>query len=118
MARTEVSQAMNRIIQRCWGDAEFRGKLLNDATGTLRANGIELPAGVGVKVLEDTDTLRHLVIPTRPGDLSDADLATVAAGLNLGTLEGLSDARSLFGGASTYVPKPASRDSSTSGSPA
>jgi hypothetical protein len=40
-----------------------------------------LQSGIEFRVVEDTDTVHHLVLPARPADeLSDLELAVVAGG--------------------------------------
>ena len=41
---------------------------------------MEVPAGLSIKALENTDKVFHLVIPAKPTDLSDEDLDKVAGG--------------------------------------
>jgi hypothetical protein len=46
-----------------------------------RADGLAVPAGVAVKVVENTDNLIHVVLPMPPStELSEADLEKVAGG--------------------------------------
>jgi hypothetical protein len=47
--------------------------------------GVELPEGIAIQVVQETPTTIYLVVPPRPdtlpeGQLTDADLATVAGG--------------------------------------
>ena len=43
--------------------------------------GVDMPAGVTVKVVENTDKHVHLVLPPKPtGDISDESLEKIAAG--------------------------------------
>lgn len=47
----------------------------------LAAAGIELKPGVAIKVVENTDSLHHLVLPPEPsGELNEANLDKVAGG--------------------------------------
>ena len=80
MNRAEQSKQMNQIIARCWSDEGFKRKLMADPVATLNAEGMEVPAGMSVKVLENTDTVSYLVIPAQPAELSDQDLRNVAGG--------------------------------------
>ena len=76
----EQAKKMNQIIAKCWADDAFKAKLLADPAATLKAEGAEVPAGLTVKAVENTDQVFHLVIPAKPTDLSDEDLDKVAAG--------------------------------------
>ncbi len=80
MAQETQDQKMNRILAKCWSDAAFKAQLLADPMAVLQAEGVDVPAGVQVRAVADTDRLVHLVVPPRPVDLSDADLEQVAGG--------------------------------------
>lgn len=74
---------MGEIIVKSSTDVAFRQRLLADPAATLRSEGVELPVGMSVRAVEGTDTLFHLVLPTRPaGDeaLSEQELEAVAGG--------------------------------------
>jgi len=81
MNQEEQGKKMGQIIAKCWADEGFKRKLLADPAPTLKAEGVELPAGLSVKALENSDKVFHLVIPAKPTELSDKDLEEVAAGL-------------------------------------
>ena len=84
MSQTEqdkASAAHGKIIARAWRDPAFKAKLLADPHATLKEAGVTVPEGVTVKVVENTDTHHHLVLPPKPtGELSDEDLDKVAGG--------------------------------------
>ena len=56
-----------------------------DPAATLKAEGAVLPAGLSIKVLENTDKVFHLVIPAKPAEMSDEDLDKVAGGFSTAT---------------------------------
>lgn len=67
------------IVARAWADDTFRSRLLSDPGAVLLEHGLEVPAGARVKVLQDTTTVCHSVLPPSPaGDLSDEELSPVA----------------------------------------
>jgi len=80
MDRAEMDKKMGQIIARAWSDADFKARLLADPAGTLRAAGIEVPAGVKVKAVENTDEQFYLVIPQKPEELSEEQLDHVTGG--------------------------------------
>jgi len=56
----------------------------------LKAEGIDVPAGIKVTVLENTDKQFHLVLPHQPtGELSDEALDGVAGGIGFRGSAGL-----------------------------
>jgi hypothetical protein len=83
MNQEEQGKKISQLIARCWADEGFKQKVLADPAATLRAEGLELPAGVSYEAHENTDKVAHLVIPAKPTDLSDEDLDHVAGGIIL-----------------------------------
>jgi hypothetical protein len=81
MNQEEQNKQIGQLIAKCWADEGFKQKLLTDTMATLKAEGTELPAGLIVKAVENTDQVFHLIIPAKPTDLSDDDLENVAGGL-------------------------------------
>jgi len=83
MVNTERDRAAayGKVIARAWRDPSFKAKLIADPQSTLKQAGVSIPAGVTVKVLENTDMHFHLVLPVRPaGALSDEELDQAAGG--------------------------------------
>ena len=75
-----VKEALRKSCQ----DASFRSRLAGQPSETLRAEGYDIPPGVEVEVLQDTDEVLHLVLPfnamASKVELSDAQLASVVGG--------------------------------------
>jgi hypothetical protein len=63
-------------------DEGFKRRLLSDPAASLKEKGVEIPLGVEVRIVEDTDTVQHLVLPIKPSskELSDEQLVGVAGG--------------------------------------
>ncbi|WP_308466560.1 NHLP leader peptide family RiPP precursor [Rathayibacter soli] len=74
------NKAFAAIVARSWGDAAFHAELLANPTATLAANGFHVPDGKQVEVVEDSDTVMHVLLPARPSELSDEELDSVAGG--------------------------------------
>jgi len=71
-----------KIIAKAWRDPAFKAELIANPAAALKAEGIDIPAGMAVTVVENTDKQFHLVLPPVPTDeLSDEALEAVAAGL-------------------------------------
>ena len=81
MNQEEQGKKISQLIARCWADEGFKQKVLADPAATLRAEGLELPADLSYVAHENTEKVFHLVIPAKPTELSDEDLAQVAGGL-------------------------------------
>jgi len=72
---------INNILAKCWTDESFKQRLLTDTRATLKAEGVEIPAGYTVHVLENTDKVVNYVLPPNPNaELSDSELESVAGG--------------------------------------
>ena len=72
-----------QLIAKCWADEAFKQRLLADPAETLKAEGMAVPEGVRVQVVENTAQVFALVIPARPTDLSD-EMLSVSGGDGMG----------------------------------
>lgn len=80
----EASQAILAQIQsKCWTDASYKTQLLADPAGVFKTEGLQVPQGVELRVLENTERVSYLVIPARPAELTDEALNAVAGGGSL-----------------------------------
>ena len=78
---SETDTAFGKIIAKAWRDPAFKAELIANPAAALKAEGIDVPAGMAVTVLEHTDKQFHLVLPPVPTDeLSEDDLEAVAGG--------------------------------------
>jgi hypothetical protein len=77
----DQEKKLQQLIARTWADDSFKQKLLADPAAILATEGLPVPAGITMKVMENTDKVCYLVIPAKPTDLSESDLESVAAGL-------------------------------------
>jgi hypothetical protein len=74
-----------KVVAKAWVDAAYKAKLLADPASVLAEAGVEVPAGVTVKVVEDTSDTVHLILPPAPpeDELTDEALDKVAAGVSM-----------------------------------
>ncbi|MDP5219145.1 hypothetical protein Q5Y75_18145 [Ruegeria sp. 2205SS24-7] len=82
----------NKEIPKVDNESAFLGKLRDDPKfanfseaspkAALRELGIDLPKGVELKAVRDTDTVKYLHIPQAPveGEIADSDLMNVQGG--------------------------------------
>ena len=71
-----------KIIAKAWRDPAFKAELIANPAAALKAEGIDVPAGMTVTVVENTDKQFHLVLPPVPaGELSEEALDAVAGGV-------------------------------------
>jgi len=80
MNQEEQGKKISQLIAKCWADEGFKQKILANPAAILRAEGLELRDDVSYVAHENTDKVFHLVIPAKPTELSDEDLADVAGG--------------------------------------
>jgi hypothetical protein len=82
----DKASAYGKLIAKAWRDPSFKARLIADPQGMLRQAGVSIPAGMTVKVVENTRTHFHFVLPAKPpGALSDEELDRASGGsLSLG----------------------------------
>jgi hypothetical protein len=92
LSKEQQGEKMGQVIAKCWADEGFKRRLLADPAATLKAQGVEVRAGLSIRALENTDKVFHLVIPARPTDLSkdlsDEELEEVVGGILLSCAKG------------------------------
>jgi hypothetical protein len=66
MNAEQQDKVWGQIVARAWADAAFKRRLLTEPATVLSENGMEVPAGVGVKVVDDTDKGLHLTLSAQP----------------------------------------------------
>jgi hypothetical protein len=63
--RKEIAKWV-KIVAMAWADEGYKARLLANPVAVLAEEGLEIPAGVAVKILENTGTQIHLVLPAPP----------------------------------------------------
>src|SRR5262249_8016021 len=74
------AEQWSQIVAKAWADASFKQRLLSDPHAVLKEHGIEVPGGLQVRVMENTDSVRHVILPTKHStdELSEDALSAVA----------------------------------------
>ena len=68
-------------------DAEFRSRVDEDPKSIMAEHYFDVPPGVDVRIMEDTDDTFHFVLPPDPNvALSDEALGMVAGGKSASTI--------------------------------
>ena len=63
----ELSEtSFSKIVSLAWSDPNFKAKLLSDPAAACAEVGVPLPPNLTIKVVEDTDTVMHVVLPPAP----------------------------------------------------
>ena len=73
-------QTYKSIVTKCWADPDFKQRLNAEPAETLRAEGVAVPDGVKVTVVEDRAGEFTFVIPCECTELSDDILDRVSGG--------------------------------------
>src|SRR5262249_3465416 len=78
MNRTDLEA---RLIARAWQEEAFKQQLLADPRAAIAAEtGGSVPPGLEIRVVEETATVRYLVLPLDSTQLSDEQLDLAAGG--------------------------------------
>jgi hypothetical protein len=77
-----MANAYAKVVTKAWSDPEYKARLKAEPNATLAEAGVDVPEGVEIQVLEDTDTTMHLVLPASPAGetLSEEELDQIAGG--------------------------------------
>jgi hypothetical protein len=81
-ARSTAQQELEaRLVARAWQEEGFKQQLLTDPRAAIAAEtGGNVPEGIEVRVVEETPTVRYLVLPLNTTQLSDEQLDRTAGG--------------------------------------
>lgn len=77
----DKNNKMNALMAKAAADASFKAQLIENPVATLKAEEIDVPEGLEIRVLENTERVFHLVLPHRSSELSDDDLENIAGGI-------------------------------------
>jgi hypothetical protein len=81
MSDPKMDQAIAKIIKRCWDDSKYQTRFMSEPHAVLKEEGVDVPQGLTLKVVQNTENVHYLAIPPKPTDqLSDRDLEGVAGG--------------------------------------
>ena len=71
-----------KVVAKAWSDSDFKTKLLANPAAALAEVGVEVPAGITLKAVENTTNTLYLVIPPPPAndELSEEALDRVVGG--------------------------------------
>ena len=67
------------VFARTMTDSEFKAQFIADPAAVLTAAGVEVPEGLTIKVVENSSTTFHVVLPD-PEAVSDELLAAASGG--------------------------------------
>ncbi len=68
---TQQGAKIGELIMKASSDKELKARLLKDCASVFKESGISIPKGMTVKILEDTDTVYHFIIPPKPDNATN-----------------------------------------------
>ena len=79
MVSASCEKALSQVVAKAWSDAAFKQRLLAGPVAVLRAEGVDVPEGRQVRVVEEGDTLKlqaveesetlsYLILPAKPSE--------------------------------------------------
>ena len=80
---TKERNKLADLYAACWKDEALKARFMSDPKAVLAEHGIDVPANIDLKVVEDTDNTVHITMPATPpgaGGLSDEELSSAAGG--------------------------------------
>ena len=78
---TEESNTLTDLFAACWKDDALKARFMADPKAVLAEYGIDVPDGMDVNVVENSDNTVHITMPAPPSghqDLSDEELRNAA----------------------------------------
>ena len=71
----------SKVVAEAWADDAFKRRLMKNPPLALKKFGIDVPAGLEFRVVENTDKVRYITLPPKPqGDVTSlSGVAGVAA---------------------------------------
>ena len=79
----EERNKLAELFAACWKDDAVKQRFMSDPKAVLAEYGMDVPDGMDVNVVENTDTTVHITMPAPPNghqNLSDEELSSAAGG--------------------------------------
>ena len=77
----EQRNQLAELFAACWKDEVLKQRFTADPKAVLAEYGMDVPDGMDVNVVENTDNCVHITLPMKPsGDLTDDELSNAAGG--------------------------------------
>jgi len=66
----QLRRGLARLIVSSWRSDHYKHQAVVDPAGTLAAQGVDVPAGVTIHIVEDSEKTRHVILGDKPLDES------------------------------------------------
>lgn len=75
-------QLFAKMTDKAWHSKNYKEQLLKNPDAVLKESGIQMPEGIHFKVVEDTESIFHFILPVKPGEkeISEEDLRELSGG--------------------------------------
>jgi hypothetical protein len=84
IAGQENWRKWSQLVAQAWADEKLKQRLIANPAAVLQEHGIEVPAGVDMRVVENTDKVSYLMLPPKPAgavaELTSGQLSGIAGG--------------------------------------
>ena len=80
---TDERNQLAELFAACWKDEALKQRFMSDPKAVLAEYGMDVPDGMDVNVVENSDNCVHITMPVAPvghQDLSDEELSAAAGG--------------------------------------
>jgi hypothetical protein len=80
---TEERNKLAELFAACWKDEALKARFMADPKAVLAEYGMDVPDGIDVNVVENSDNTVHITMPAVPEghmSLSDEELSAAAGG--------------------------------------
>ncbi len=61
-----IQKTYGKLVAKAWTDADFKATLLADTKTVFRDHDIEVPDGLDVCIVENSETKRYFILPAGP----------------------------------------------------
>jgi hypothetical protein len=80
------TRGIGQVVANAWADPDYKARLKADPAAVLDEQGLEVPSGIEVRVVENTDHVVYFTLPPEPSEVLDDDaLEAVAGGSTVGS---------------------------------
>jgi hypothetical protein len=80
---TEERNQLAELFAACWKDEALKARFMSDPKAVLAEYNMDIPDGMDVNVVENSDNCVHITMPMAPDghhNLSDEELTAAAGG--------------------------------------
>ena len=80
---TEQRNALAELFAACWKDEALKARFTSDPKAVLSDYGLNVPDGIDVNVVENSDNTVHITMPKTPTgatEITDEELIEIAGG--------------------------------------